>query len=88
MTPEEFSEFIEESGLKDHSFILVVFDELGQVKKNTAMNLVMPEQILALSSELEVMGKNMIMQRETMRAMEQQQQRPNIQVPNPKIQVP
>ena len=84
MTPEEFKKLIEDSGLEDESFILMIFDEFGSVKKNMAINTIMPEQILAAASELEVIGKNMIMQRENARLAEQMNT-PRIEVP--KIQV-
>jgi len=88
MSPEEFKELVT-NNFGDESYILIIFEEIGQVKKNMAMNHVMPEQILALASELEVIGKNMLIQRENARfAQDQVQQNPKIVVPKPQIEVP
>jgi len=85
MEKEELERFAEE--LKDESFVLVIFDGVGSVLKSVAMNKVVPEQILELGAEFDLLGKNGIMQA-SQQHMQRQHEEPKIFVPNPKIEVP
>jgi len=81
MIDQEKLEEITES-LKEESFVLVVFNGVGSVMKAVAMSNVIPEQILELGSELELMGKNGIVQQSN-----QPPPKPKIEVPNPRIKL-
>ena len=81
MIDQEKLEEITES-LKEESFVLVVFNGVGSVMKAVAMSNVIPEQILELGSELELMGKNGIVQQSN-----QTPPKPKIEVPNPRIKL-
>ena len=61
MEKQELEQLVEEH-LKDESFILVVFSSFGSIIKSVAMSNVAPGQILELGTELELMGKNGIVQ--------------------------
>lgn len=74
---QELEKLVEDS-LKDESFILVIFNDVGSVMKSVAMGKVIPEQILELGVELELMGKNGIVQQSN-----QPPTTPKIEVPKP-----
>jgi len=59
ITKERLKELADE--LEGYSFFLAVFHDVGSVGKAVAMDNVIPEQILALGAELEMIGKNGIL---------------------------
>jgi len=84
ISEEEMKEMVN-AYLSDQSFILVVFNDSGSVLKSVAMNNIVPSQLLALGSELELIGKNWILD---IQSVQKEQKQSGIIVPNPKIEVP
>lgn len=72
--------------LEDRSFVLVIFNDVGSVMKAVAMSNVIPEQLMALGAELEMMGKNGIIQARRQQA--EQKHQGKIVVPKANIGTP
>ena len=83
MMEKQELEHLVEDNLKDESFVLVVFNDVGSVMKSVAMGGVIPEQLLALGVELELIGKNGLVQQGNQQAQREQQKK--ILVPEPNL---
>jgi len=81
---EELEQITKDLG--DRSFVLVVFNDVGSVMKAVAMSNVIPEQLMALGAELEMMGKNGIIQARRQQA--EQEHQGKIVVPKANIGTP
>ena len=82
MEKQELEQLVEDN-LKDESFVLVVFNAVGSVMKSVAMGGVIPEQLLALGVELELIGKNGLVQQGNQQVQQEQQKK--ILVPKPNL---
>jgi len=84
ISEEKLKKITEE--LEGESYFLAVFYDIGNVGKSVAINNVIPEQLLALGGELEMIGKNGILMNQQQQA--QQQQEKKIAIPKSTIKTP